>query len=125
MGNPLTITIGDFKEFTITVTKGGIPVDLTGAEQIAFTLMYPGGSAFAQWTLTGGQIAINSPSTAGVATLTVTPAMLPATLWPLSIPTDLTLTGVSSLIDAFGNPTLNASEHNVQLLLPPVPPVIV
>jgi hypothetical protein len=121
----LSMTIGDYKQFSLTFTKGGLPVDLTSAEQIAYTILYPSGAPFAQWLLTGGQIVVDSPATAGIATLTVTPAMLPSSLWPLSIPADTTLVGVASLIDALGNPTLHAGTDNFQLLLSPVPPVVV
>ena len=118
MSSSLSMVIGDFKQFSLTFTKGGLPVDLTGAGQIAYTLLYPWGAPAAQWTLTGGQIVVDSPPTAGIATLTVTPAML------AGFAQEATLVGVASLIDSFGNPTLRAGNDGFQLLLSPVPPVV-
>jgi hypothetical protein len=124
MGTALSMVVGDYKQFSLTFTKGGLPVDLTSVEQIAYTLLYPSGSPFAQWSLTGGQIVVDSPPVAGIATLTVTPAMLAAALFPNGIPQELTLLGIASLIDAVGNPTLRSGSSSFQLLLPPTPPVI-
>jgi hypothetical protein len=121
----LSITIGDYVQLSHTFEKDGLPVNLGGVEQIAYTLLYPSGAPFVQWLMTAGQIAVDSPPTSGLATTTVTPEMLPASLWPLGIPAETTLIGVASLIDAFGNPTLRSGVDSVQLKLPPTPPVVV
>lgn len=108
----LVMTVGDYRQFQLAVTKLGAPVDLAGVTELTFTLQRTGGVVVAQWPL-GGGVVVSSPTSAGLAVLTVTPAML---AWATA---DQTLRYSWSLIDAFGNPTLNLENGTMQLLLPP------
>ena len=84
----LAMTLGDFSQFQAAFTKGGVAVDLAGAQEVTFTLQLYGGVVLAQWGLTNG-VTVNSPPTLGLVTLSVTPAMQAATnsptLWPIII----------------------------------------
>jgi hypothetical protein len=108
----ILMTIGDYRQFQLAVTKLGQPVDLTGVQELTFTLQRTGGVVLAQWPL-GGGVVVSSPPTAGLAVLTVTPAML---AWATA---DQTLRYSWSLIDSLGNPTLNLENGTLQLVLPP------
>ena len=93
----LQMTIGAYQQFQIVVTKGGVPVDLTGVAALTFSVYLPNGTVLATWGLGTG---ITNPNpTTGVALLTVTPAM---TSWASSFIQALYTTGMQ---DAFGNPT--------------------
>jgi hypothetical protein len=94
----LEMTAGDSRQFQLTVTKSGQPVDLTGVQALTFTLQHVGGVVAATWPL-GAGVTVNSPSTAGLATLTVTPSMTAFAT------TFLQLYYTWSLVDSLGNVT--------------------
>ena len=108
------MTLGDYRQFQVAVTKNGQPVDLTSITLLTFTLQRPSGDLIAQWGLSSG-VLVSSPASAGLAVLTVTPAMQ-AALTDMVYP----LLYTWSLIDALGNPTLSLERGTFTLL--PAPP---
>ena len=109
----LNLTIGDFRQYQVAITKNGVPVDLTGIQELNFTLQQSGGGIFAQWGLGTGVTVVNPPS-AGLGLLTVTPAMQAA--WVVQ---NYSLLYTWSLIDEFGNPTQSVDSGPMTLTPPP------
>ena len=106
----LSMTIGDYRQFQLAVTKNGAPVDLTGIQTLAFQLQRGNGAVLATWGL-GGGVAVSSPASAGIAILSVTPAMLAG-----FVPVNAAY--IWSLVDAVGNPTLVLDTGSMSLTLP-------
>lgn len=107
----LIMSIGDYRQFQLTVTDGGLPYDLTGIEAITCTLQTTDGTVEAVWGLgTGVEV---SNALGGLAILTVTPAMTSfATSW-------LTLSYAWGLVDSSGNPYQRIETGTFQLVPPP------
>jgi hypothetical protein len=106
------MTIGDYRQFQLAVTSGGQPVDLTDVEELSFVLQTVGGVEVARWPL-GGGVVVSSPATAGIAVLTVTPAML---AWASGYQS---LKYTWSYVDGNGNPTLALEQGTFALIPPP------
>lgn len=108
----LTQTIGDYRQYQVTITKNGVPVDLTGAQELNFTLQLSGGDIFATFGL-GTEVTIPSPTT-GVGIVTITPAAQSS--W---IVQNYSLIYTWSLVDEFGNPSLAVDTGTFTLTPPP------
>ena len=106
----LNMTIGDTRQFRVSVSIEGAPLDLTGVQALTFTLERTGGSVVARWGI-GSGVAIPSPAT-GQALLTVTAAMLS---WASGY---MSLRYYWSLTDAFGNVTGVLESGSFQLAPP-------
>jgi hypothetical protein len=89
-------------------------VDLTGAQEVTFTLQLYGGVVLAQWGLTNG-VTVNSPPTLGLVTLSVTPAMQAA----LSTTAFESCLYRWSIVDALGNPTRQTEQGSWTFVPPP------
>ena len=112
MATALTMCIGDSRQFQLAVTKAGLPVDLAGVTVLTFTLQQTGGKVLHQWTL-GAGVVVSSPTSAGLAVLTVNPADL---AWATQ---EQTLRYTWSLVDALGNVTQALDTGVMNLTLPP------
>jgi hypothetical protein len=112
MSAPLSMTIGDYRQFQLSVTKASSPVDLTGVQSLTFTLQASGGGVVAQWGL-GTGVAVQSPASAGIAVLSVTPSMLS---WATGY---RQLSYTWSLVDSLGNPTQALDSGPFALTPPP------
>lgn len=117
---PLLMTIGDYRQFQVSVTLNSSPYDLSGVEGLTFTLQRTGGTVVAEWPIGGGVVLTNP--TAGIATLTITPSMLWwASGWQ-------TLQYFWGLVDGSGNPSQIVEVGIMQLVpspmgtTPPTPP---
>ena len=107
----LSMTIGDYRQFQLNVSKAGAPVDISNVAALTFTLQHTGGVELARWGLGTGVAVTNGP--AGVAVLTVQPAMLAwASTWQ-------TLRFTWGLVDFFGNPSQDIEDGVFQLIPPP------
>jgi hypothetical protein len=109
------MTIGDWRQFTLAVTTGGVPADLTGVQQLTFSLLQPhnlGGAVLHSWPL-GAGVVVQTPASAGLATLTIQPGDLAWATQPLS------LVYAWSLIDALGHPKQNLERGTFLLWTPP------
>jgi len=108
----LRMTIGDYRQFELTVKKFGVIQDLAGIQSLNFKLQNEAGVEVANWGL-GSGVVVQSPTTNGQAILSITPAML---VWATQT---MGLTYTWSLVDSIGNPTLVLERGAMYLTLPP------
>ena len=107
----LSMTIGSWRQFQLTVTKNGAVVDLTGIQSLTFTALTPWGSQVVSWGL-GTGVTVSVPSTSGIAILTVSPAMLAGIAPILNAPYNW------ALVDSLGFPTLDLDTGTMTFMAP-------
>lgn len=107
----LGMTAGDYAQFQVNVTRFGVPLDITSAQELTFTLQDYAGNVRAQWGLGTGVAITNAAG--GVGVLTVTPTMTAFAT------TDLSLLYTWSYVDSSGFPTLKMESGTFPLTLPP------